>query len=263
MQRAFIDAAPTPLGKQLRARLFKNEGSAEERGVVRKAFQDFIRGEERRAFEERQDTADQTRLQQEREGNQETPPTPLSSVTTYDRLVQLEKRVLTIEKMGYSPSAGLTNNDAYDALVLSEQTADRFNNIRGGYGIFVENDYHTAHPVIHWRRPPFDFWPELKGAYVETAIGTMRIGGQKVEIAATTVALGTAVQLTGSVEWVYAAVDRATTYGAGSIKHSSTEPVSTSSELVFVIARYDAVATGVYQLTRICLTDAQYDLPTR
>ena len=115
-------------------------------------------------------------------------------------------------------------------------------------------------------QPPWDFYPQLvHGKWVETNIGTLRIGGNNIEIAATSYDDDprTAIELTGSTEWVYASVGRATgSYSGQSIKHSETEPVSTSSEIVHVIARYDAVTTGVYQLTRICLTDAQLDLPT-
>lgn len=115
-------------------------------------------------------------------------------------------------------------------------------------------------------QPPWDFYPSLvNGKWVETNIGSILVGGQEVEIAALSYDADprTAIELTGSTEWVYAAVDRVTPYSGGSIKHSSTRPVSTSNEIVHRIARYDADSVGVYSLTRLCLTDAQYDLPTR
>ena len=101
----------------------------------------------------------------------------------------------------------------------------------------------------------WDFYPSLAGAVVTTNIGTLRFANRKIEIASAS------VTLTGSPEWVYAEAYR--DGEIGSIQHSADEPMSNSTTFRYVIAKYTTSGTGLYSRSRLCLTDAQLDSPTR
>ena len=126
----------------------------------------------------------------------------------------------------------------------------------------------TARPTENGLRIEVDNgfdWSKLSygysigGAVVTIYPGTIRMHG----VAEYPNAVSETVTLTGSTEWVYAEGARgAVTLTTPDIKHSSTEPATTSTHLRIPLYKFTSTVPGTYSLARICnMGDINLDTP--
>jgi len=136
-------------------------------------------------------------------------------------------------------------------------------NIVGRRGIKVRNDGNRvvisgqASTSFPWSKLAFGY--SLNGDVVTIYPGTIRMHG----IAEYPLPDSADVALSGSTEWVYTEVARgAVTLTTADIKHSATEPATTSTHLRVPLYKFTSTVPGTYSLARICnMGDINLDTP--
>ena len=136
-------------------------------------------------------------------------------------------------------------------------------NIVGRDGVWVRNRGNKIEisgrgvGAFPWSKLAFGY--SLNGDVVTIYPGTIRMHG----IAEYPLPDSADVALSGSTEWVYTEVARgAVTLTTADIKHSATEPATTSTHLRVPLYKFTSTVPGTYSLARICnMGDINLDTP--
>jgi hypothetical protein len=159
----------------------------------------------------------------------------------------------------------LRTNHVNNSLLKREQKnliGRLLTNIIGRDGVWVRNkgnkiEVGLATPPFPWRKMSYSH--SLNGDVVTINVGSIRMHG--IAVYPNTVAA--TVTLTGSTEWVYLEVARGATTGTTpDVKHSATEPETTSTHLRIPLCKFTSTVAGTYTLERICsIGDINLDTP--